>query len=105
MQPMYSHIIKRVGILRGKSFAVTCGNGLGTQAPSIAEHERTVNKVHVQSDVGSLVLSKHLQRSRPIIVDLSDALFFELFEFSLLSLGDLHHLWVVTVDPSPPVLG
>ena len=105
MQPIYTHIIKRVGILRDKTLTVTRGNGLGTQAPSVAEHGGAVNEVHVQSDVGSLVLSKRLQRSRSIVVDPLDALVFELFEFSLFSLGDLHHLWVVSVDPSPTVLG
>ena len=56
----HTHIIKRVGVLRRENSTIARGYRLGAQAPSVAEHEWTVDKVHIQSDVGVLVLSKHL---------------------------------------------
>ena len=69
-----THVVKRVGSQGRKESTVARGNSLGTHAPRIAEHERAVDKVHIQGEIGLLVLAKLLQGNRPIIIHQSDSL-------------------------------
>ena len=97
--------MKCVGRHISKSLAVISGDPCHTHTPGVVEHERTVDEVHDNGDIGILVAAEQRQGRGPVIVDDSDVFPNDLLIGHLLGLGSEVEVRVCGVNPLPPLRG